>query len=256
AVLLFLELTVLARPEVAAHWTGASYRAAGALMTAAGMLAVVLLLAVHGPIARHRPAAFGLAVVATAAAALGDVSPGGGLPALTLLAAGHVAALLLLGRAVVPAGGRRRGWTLAVGLGVLLVLTVLYAFTFFYAFTIPAMQGAARTVFIIAGALLAAFLAFIPRPLPARATLRKPLFALPFVVVLTLTAWLFAGETQTPPATVGTDGELRVATYNVHYGFDERWRYDPERIARAIEASGADVVALQEVAAGVIVSHG
>src|SRR5690606_10505852 len=36
AVLLFLELIVLARPEVAAHWTGASYRAAGALMTAAG----------------------------------------------------------------------------------------------------------------------------------------------------------------------------------------------------------------------------
>lgn len=256
AVLLFFELNVLSRPEVAAHWAGGSYRLAGVLLMGAGAAAVVMLLAMHGPIARHRPAALALALLATAAAALNAGSAGGEAGRLALFVLGHIAALLLLGRAVVPASGRRRGWTLAVGLAVLLVLNVLYAFTFFYAFTLPFMQDGARTLVAIAGLLLAFFLAFIPRPLPAAAPLRRPLLALPAVALLTLIAGIGVRDSPRPPTALDADGIVRVATYNVHYGFDERWRYDPERIARTIEESEADVVALQEVPAGVLAAHG
>jgi endonuclease/exonuclease/phosphatase family metal-dependent hydrolase len=40
---------------------------------------------------------------------------------------------------------------------------------------------------------------------------------------------------------------VRVMTYNIHSGFSSAGRLDPEAIARLIEASGADIVALQEV---------
>src|SRR5690606_34520814 len=50
--------------------------------------------------------------------------------------------------------------------------------------------------------------------------------------------------------------EFRVATYNVHYGFGEDWRYAPEAMADAIAESGADVVALQEVSVGLASAYG
>src|SRR6185436_6504317 len=49
---------------------------------------------------------------------------------------------------------------------------------------------------------------------------------------------------------------LRVATYNVHYGFNGEWRYDPEAIARVLESSGADVIVLQEVPVGLPAAYG
>src|SRR5690606_4332154 len=78
AVLLFFQLNVLSRSEVAAHASGTSYRVAGVAIVAGGGLGVLLLLAIHGPIARHRPAALGLAAMATVATALGTGSPLGG----------------------------------------------------------------------------------------------------------------------------------------------------------------------------------
>jgi endonuclease/exonuclease/phosphatase family metal-dependent hydrolase len=43
------------------------------------------------------------------------------------------------------------------------------------------------------------------------------------------------------------DRPLRVMTFNIHSGFGSAGRHDPEAIARVIEDSGADIVALQEV---------
>jgi endonuclease/exonuclease/phosphatase family metal-dependent hydrolase len=43
---------------------------------------------------------------------------------------------------------------------------------------------------------------------------------------------------------------VRVLTYNLHFGFDVRGWSDLEAAARAIEATGADVVGLQEVSRG------
>ncbi len=46
---------------------------------------------------------------------------------------------------------------------------------------------------------------------------------------------------------------IRVMTYNIHSAYDVAGRQDPEAIARVIEASGADLVALQEVSRGWLV---
>jgi endonuclease/exonuclease/phosphatase family metal-dependent hydrolase len=66
---------------------------------------------------------------------------------------------------------------------------------------------------------------------------------------------LFALPRPVPNPAAGADS-LRVATYNIHYGYNSRWRYSLEEQARAIERSGADVVFLQEVDAGRITSYG
>lgn len=50
--------------------------------------------------------------------------------------------------------------------------------------------------------------------------------------------------------------EIRIATYNIHAGYNEVFHYELENIARAIEQSGADVVLLQEVEAGRLTSLG
>lgn len=50
--------------------------------------------------------------------------------------------------------------------------------------------------------------------------------------------------------------QLRVATYNIHAGFNEFFHFDMEAIARTIQRSGANVVLLQEVEAGRLTSFG
>src|SRR3972149_203881 len=51
-------------------------------------------------------------------------------------------------------------------------------------------------------------------------------------------------------------GRLRVATYNIHYGYDTYWHFTLEEIAQTIEREGADIVALQEVDTGRMTSYG
>jgi len=50
-----------------------------------------------------------------------------------------------------------------------------------------------------------------------------------------------------PQPVLPAERPLRVMTFNIHSGFGSAGRHDPEAIARVIEDSGADVIALQEV---------
>jgi endonuclease/exonuclease/phosphatase family metal-dependent hydrolase len=49
---------------------------------------------------------------------------------------------------------------------------------------------------------------------------------------------------------------LRIATYNIHAGYNEFFYYDLEAIAQTIARSGADIVLLQEIEAGRLTSFG
>ncbi|MBI1259364.1 MAG: hypothetical protein GC204_18005 [Chloroflexi bacterium] len=78
-------------------------------------------------------------------------------------------------------------------------------------------------------------------------------------LVVVLAASIGAAVAVRPPvieAARPTDGIIRVATYNIHSGYDEFYNNNLEAIATAIDLSGANVVLLQEVEAGRMTSFG
>jgi endonuclease/exonuclease/phosphatase family metal-dependent hydrolase len=85
----------------------------------------------------------------------------------------------------------------------------------------------------------------------ARADRAAPPYLIPVGVgaVLLLAPALF-WVTAPGPVAAAPGPAVRVMSYNLHFGFDIRGWSDLEGIARAIEASGAEVVGLQEVSRG------
>ncbi|HUH12806.1 MAG TPA: hypothetical protein VMK65_06830, partial [Longimicrobiales bacterium] len=260
-LVLFLDGAVLSSAAVVSRLAAIPFDAAGVLLVSAG--AVALALTLHGlePRAGHRVADALLALLAGGGAAVGWAADGWGVAAA--IAAGHCAALILLNRAVSPAGGRRLSLSLVPGLLLLGALHALLAATWFPAHTHAALAGMAPWVLLAAGILLAGTLLLLPRPdaapplAPGPAAVLLPLGATAAAVAL---AWVLAGvDVRMEPTDAPAAGEaegLAVASYNVHLGFDEAWRYDPEAIALALERSGADVMGLQEVPAGLPFVYG
>ena len=70
------------------------------------------------------------------------------------------------------------------------------------------------------------------------------------VGVALLLAPLVTWATAPEPVAAAPGRPVRVLSYNLHFGFDVRGWSDLEGVARAIEASGAEVVGLQEVSRG------
>jgi endonuclease/exonuclease/phosphatase (EEP) superfamily protein YafD len=77
-------------------------------------------------------------------------------------------------------------------------------------------------------------------------------------LVVVLAASIGAAVAVRPPVIQGlrTTDNLRIATYNIHSGFDEFYNTDLEAVARAIDKSGANIVLMQEVEAGRMTSFG
>jgi endonuclease/exonuclease/phosphatase family metal-dependent hydrolase len=90
------------------------------------------------------------------------------------------------------------------------------------------------------------------------ATVRLPVRGLPrpaaaFIAVagVFLPVMVFSLLQPDPPAARSPTGApLRVLTYNIHSAYDSDGAQDPEAIARVIESTEADIVALQEVSRG------
>ena len=214
----------------------------------------MMLLSRLGSIGRKRSTILVLTALAAAGALLARVI--GGWPGMALLCGAHGAALVLIGRALVPAGGRRPGWTIVAGLVLLFLFNALYAFTFFYAYTLPLLRGAAPWLFGTAACLLLLLLLLLPRPVATRPRIRRKEWVALTVLAAGATASLLALRERPARARDPLGSAVRVATYNLHYGFDEQWRYDPSRIAAALRDANVDIVALQEVTAAMPSAYG
>lgn len=273
--LLFMDLHVLGLPPVVARWTGVSYGMAALSIGAASALAAFAALS-HARPTRGRTVTILLVVMVTAAAILGYAAEGAFVA--MAMAAGHLAALLLVTRALDPASGRRGGVMVTAGFVVFTTATALYALTFYPAFTIPTLEGRAPWIFGVVGVLLVGCFVLLPRPerlapWPFGAAAATGAVVMLSAGLLAITAggvWggsgaLVGAEDGDTASSVGAERVssasdsgvgVRVATWNVHYGFDERWRFDPGAMAAALAGTDPQVVALQEALVGAPTSYG
>lgn len=219
-------------------------------------------------------------VLALAGMAWGHARPGSHRPLLGVFTAAYLAlagsqlqqpglgfiAILLVGQFVMgwiwaPVGNAstqndRRG-LLRTGVSIAIALLLFLGLAFFYYasldLAIPFDRG---LVFPAAAALLgliglgATFRAArVPRT-PWHD--RGPLYAAA-VICLLATLWLSL-PTRAPATAPAPEQPVRIMTYNIHSAFDIAGRQDPEAIARVIESSDADVIALQEISRGWLIN--
>ena len=249
---LFLELSLLSLPNGISRWSDGSY-----FVLVAALLAVTVLPLVPAVwewiqvwLGTNLAPRVLVALALMAGLVVGYFQAG--LPAgLALLIA---QAALLLSIAVLfgveRSGEAGRLW-LPLGFLLFLALSFFNAFAFTYPYTLPAMRGMGWAVYLIGAAVVSGALLTVPRAVELT---RPPAASLAVLGGFALVASAIAALPY-PAEAVPAAESITVATYNIHYGFDEDWNFTLDQQAEAIRESGADVVALQEVDAGRLTSY-
>jgi len=225
----------LGAPAFVAAQTGLPTTLAAVLICGASGLAI-LSLTLSPPLVMP-------GLLLTAAVASTFLVPGvGAAVAIALAFVAMSQALARAWRSVAAAGTRWGGLGagLIAGLGFALVVLPYQAH---YETPLPIPQ-----VWLpIAGAAVIAVAGFTAAPVRRPQRLWRVPAALLAVAMLPLV--IDAARPNTPPPPPAGN-ELRVLSWNIHYGVDGRARVSPEAIAAVIENSGSHVVVLQEVSRG------
>jgi endonuclease/exonuclease/phosphatase family metal-dependent hydrolase len=163
---------------------------------------------------------------------------------------GQAAAAVLLVVIVRRSGGAAglgpasAAWTAGMGLFVLLVLA-------YYAVYDVVLPVGNQPLLALAAVLVGLAAAGAMRLGRERGSQRRDLVPVWAGVALLAAPLLFWATAPGPlEAAPGPARPVRLLSYNLHFGFDVRGWSDLEAVARAIEASGAEVVGLQEVSRG------
>lgn len=139
----------------------------------------------------------------------------------------------------------------AIGWGAAMLLFAVPMFLYYVGYDIrlpfdnAVLAPGAATIAALAAAPALRALPFVPEMRP---TVSRPIRVLLVVPVL---LW---GISRPPQAPTATGWPIRVMSYNLHQGFSTAGALDLEALARTIEDSGADVVALQEVSRGWVIN--
>jgi len=181
-------------------------------------------------------------------------------------AAALTALLLLIGQVLISAliviiligvgagtqtTGRSRIAT-ANGVGFVLILVFLLAYYAVYDLSLPYTNTIIPPIaaFIVAICALGA-------PLAASREIEvdPKAWAVPVLALLLLVSPLVGAITWRVPEAVPGEGlPIRIMTYNLHNGFNTNGHLDMEALAQVIEESDPDIVALQEISRGWVIS--
>lgn len=160
-LLLFMDLHVLAAPAAIVARTGASLPLVGVTLVLAGAIAIALSLLAPRPTG-GRGATLVLAAVVAVAGLVGSELDG--TLAVLGVAAGHLAALLLVTRALDPASGRRSGVPVVIGFALFALVTLFYTLALRPDPAIPDIGAAAPWLYGAVGVVLVACFVLLPRP--------------------------------------------------------------------------------------------
>ena len=246
---LFLQTSLLVFPNATARWSGGAYL----LLASLWPLVIFLAWTRDGPWTIQRGRIDGLVYLALLLAGLALGYLASGLLAVAGLMLAQFASLVLISSCLLLPDPDRRdriGPALAVGGVLYLVLSFAYAFTFTYAYTLDLFRDLGLPVFLVAGLLTALpALALPPARAPVPLSSAKRLLVIGATGICLAILILVIAFPRNQPSPEAGDS-FRVATYNIHYGYDTHWRLSLEHQARTIEDSGAGVVMLQEVDTG------
>jgi endonuclease/exonuclease/phosphatase family metal-dependent hydrolase len=254
--LFFLEISLLSLPNGVARWTGEAY-APIALALLAITLAWSVLSLTNRVITRWMQTTLlrlSLAILLSVSLVFAYFNSGW-LATLALMVAQLIVLLettYLL--SVRSRSGNSSGSWLAIGMVFYLLLNYFNAFTFTYPYSLPVMRRLGWLVYLVAG--LVAGVSTLIQPVErknSRMRFVKPIW----LAGGGLLVWLIALFLLRSPAVnhLSNTGKLRIATYNIHYGYDTYWHFSLDAIAETIAASDADVVTLQEVDTGRLTSY-
>lgn len=249
---LVLQLIVFQNTARAAALTGWSLPAAGSLVTAGNLLG--LAAAVRYGAGRPRRVALAAGVALALILAPASLPPWG--MAVVILAGQMLAAMLWL-RALGSSDG---GSEAAGGLGRTTVaygLSFLLFVLFFFAHAAPnnlALPYAPPAVLPVMALVVGLAAALAPAGESAiRLRLRLPLLIVGMVLFLAPAGLALAW--QPPQLSAGpAAATLRIVDYNLHNGFNVEGRLDLEALAAVVEAANPDVVTLQEVSRGWVIT--
>jgi endonuclease/exonuclease/phosphatase family metal-dependent hydrolase len=160
--------------------------------------------------------------------------------------------MVLIGIATSTGKTQRFGLSIANGIGTLIMLIFIFAYYAVYDMSLPYANVHLEP---IAGFIMAicALSATVILPQATKATLK--LWAVPLLALLLLVLPLAMSIAwREPTATSGKGFPVRIMTYNLHNGFNTKGKLNIEEIAQVIENSSPDIIALQEVSRGWVVS--
>ncbi|MBN1399894.1 MAG: hypothetical protein JXA74_03595, partial [Anaerolineae bacterium] len=254
---LFALSSLLALPNAAARWTGVSYAAMVAAMLALTTLPLwpgIARLVVSSGLAGTRWARVLAAFLLLSGLILAYRGSGGG-SALAFVEALIVFWLLL--PSSLQGGRRDPHLGVALGMLIMLLLSTAHAFSFTYPYSVRLFKGLGLPVLAI-GSLMALGPAILSRQLGDVTYTLVPVGAAKRWLVPGVVVWLMVlvialpGRARLKP----TADVVHLGSYNIHYGYNAHWNLSLEAQARTVEASGAEVVVLQEVDAGRLTSYG
>ncbi|MCJ7567978.1 MAG: endonuclease/exonuclease/phosphatase family protein [Anaerolineales bacterium] len=250
----FLETSLLSLPNGIARWSNTPYAWIAVLLLAITYLPLLPHIGERIKVRLAKPGGrISIVVLLAGGLLLGYFMSGVGAAVALLLAqaASVCAIVLLLGDSSLPV--RSPGWPLALGGLLLLLLDFLNAFAFTYPYTLPQMKGMGWAVYLAACLVIAWGVLRKRQDIEAQQDFSQEsdwswASLVLAVIIVSVSVWPQAKEPL-------PEDRLRLATYNIHYGYDDDWHTTLEDIARTIEREGVDVIALQEVDTGRMTSY-
>jgi endonuclease/exonuclease/phosphatase family metal-dependent hydrolase len=142
--------------------------------------------------------------------------------------------------------------TVASGVGMILLLVFLVGYYMVYYFSFPYNNHVLEPVaaFMVAACALYASAALRKEKSDSYRAWVIVVLALP-ILILPLAGMIMW---RAPEAVHGESYPVKVMTYNLHNGFNTEGYLDMEDIAQVIESQDSDIVALQEVSRGWVIS--
>jgi endonuclease/exonuclease/phosphatase family metal-dependent hydrolase len=170
--------------------------------------------------------------------------------------AGHLSAAVLMVVVVRALVGEGRSGsasiTAAGGVGMVLLVALILAYYVVYQISLP---YANTTLEVVAAALVAVCgLLATTRARGVALAPRRTWLVVGMAAVLLVPALVRAAAWQEPQAEPGEGYPVRVMTFNLHNGLNPYGHLDIEALAKVIEEDKADVVVLQEVSRGWLIS--